>query len=636
MKVVHKPWGKEVWLELNDKYCYKRIYINAGHRTSYQYHLKKLETNYLIDGKAEVWLENEEGVVEKSIMSAGDFFTVIPPRKHRVIALTDIILQEVSTPEVDDVVRIQDDTKREDGRLEHEHMKPALCIVCAGKGSRMGTYSNLVNKGLLPIENKAVISHIIDSMPKEYDIVIALGHLGNQIREYCKAVHADRSITFVDVEDYEGAGTGPGTSLLACKDHLKRPFYFITADCLIKGKIPDIANWLAVKPTSIPEAYSTVNVDGENVIGFMNKSKGGYDHAFTGFCAILNYDIFWKELEENIGQSGEMVSAFYNIGNYPAMGYHILDWYDLGTIENYSNALSELTKEKFGIPKSNGQFLYKIDGKIAKMFQENVSSKVKRAKILEGLAPKILYEGDKIFSYEWIEGTTLYESKDKYLNFFKWAEESLWKKEDVDIKAFCYEFYKEKTTNRLQMFLDKKTSPAAYLQPHTINGERCRPISEYMEKINWEDICNTSIATKIYHGDLQFDNVIVSEEGEFRLIDWRDTFGSQSEYGDVYYDLAKLYGGLIMNYSYMKSEQNYSFYKNDKDVRYTFKQDQSDLEIRSYFKEWATRQGFDFEKIRKITALIYLNMSPLHENGFDDLLFFHSISLMEKIYGENK
>ena len=121
MKVVSKPWGKEIWLELNDKYCYKRIYINAGTRTSYQYHENKLETNYIIEGKAEVWLENDEGVVEKKGMIKDQFFTVIPPRKHRVIALTDLILQEVSTPEVDDVIRIEDDSGRGTGRIDSEH-----------------------------------------------------------------------------------------------------------------------------------------------------------------------------------------------------------------------------------------------------------------------------------------------------------------------------------------------------------------------------------------------------------------------------------------------------------------------------------------------------------------------------------
>jgi mannose-6-phosphate isomerase len=120
-KEVSKPWGREVWLELNDKYCYKRLYIKAGTRTSYQYHEKKSETNYVIKGQAEVWLENNSGVVEKFIVQKGDFFNATPPKKHRVIAITDIILQEVSTPEVDDVVRLQDDTERGDGRIESEH-----------------------------------------------------------------------------------------------------------------------------------------------------------------------------------------------------------------------------------------------------------------------------------------------------------------------------------------------------------------------------------------------------------------------------------------------------------------------------------------------------------------------------------
>ena len=121
MKTVSKPWGKEIWLELNDKYCYKRIYINAGTRTSYQYHENKLETNYIIDGQAEVWLEDDNGIVEKKVMGKDEYFTVAPPKKHRVIALTDLILQEVSTPEVDDVIRIEDDSDRGDGRLDSEH-----------------------------------------------------------------------------------------------------------------------------------------------------------------------------------------------------------------------------------------------------------------------------------------------------------------------------------------------------------------------------------------------------------------------------------------------------------------------------------------------------------------------------------
>jgi mannose-6-phosphate isomerase len=120
-KIVKKPWGKELWLEQNDKFCYKRIYINENHRTSLQYHERKLETNYVISGLAEIWLENEDGQIEKCKAGPGAVITIQPGRKHRVIALTELVLQEVSTPEVDDVIRVEDDSHRGNGRIDSEH-----------------------------------------------------------------------------------------------------------------------------------------------------------------------------------------------------------------------------------------------------------------------------------------------------------------------------------------------------------------------------------------------------------------------------------------------------------------------------------------------------------------------------------
>ena len=116
MKIVEKPWGREEWLELNDSYCFKRLLINAGQRTSLQYHHHKLETIYVVEGTAEVLLDDEWKTVV-----AGDYFTVTPPTVHRMVAKTDLILHEVSTPQVDDVVRLADDHARPDGRIDTEH-----------------------------------------------------------------------------------------------------------------------------------------------------------------------------------------------------------------------------------------------------------------------------------------------------------------------------------------------------------------------------------------------------------------------------------------------------------------------------------------------------------------------------------
>ena len=261
-KIVHKPWGKEEWLELNDAYCYKRIYINAGYKTSFQYHQFKKETNYIIEGTAEVWLENDEGVVEKKIMKAGEFFNVTPPKKHRVIAITDIILQEVSTPHVDDVFRIDDEFNRADGKVEAEHKTPAVLILAAGMGSRLGNLTKNINKAMLPINNKAIISHIINKFPEEYEFVVCLGYKGEELKQYCQLAHPNHKFTFVEIDKYEGERSGPGYSSLQCKQHLQRPFYFVVADCVIDSKMPHLdGNWLGIYPTAYPEKYSTVQVD---------------------------------------------------------------------------------------------------------------------------------------------------------------------------------------------------------------------------------------------------------------------------------------------------------------------------------------------------------------------------------------
>ena len=79
------------------------------------------ERRNVIAGEAYVFLENAEGILEQKEMKAGDHFTVRPLQKHRIFAMTDLVLLEVSTPQVKDVVRIQDDAGRGDGRIEGEH-----------------------------------------------------------------------------------------------------------------------------------------------------------------------------------------------------------------------------------------------------------------------------------------------------------------------------------------------------------------------------------------------------------------------------------------------------------------------------------------------------------------------------------
>ena len=118
---VQKPWGYELWLEMNEFYAFKLIHMKKGSRCSLQSHDYKIETNYVIEGEAEVFLENEHGVMESKIYPVGTGWTVPLNRKHRVVARESYTALEVSTPHLNDVIRYEDDTNRESGKIETEH-----------------------------------------------------------------------------------------------------------------------------------------------------------------------------------------------------------------------------------------------------------------------------------------------------------------------------------------------------------------------------------------------------------------------------------------------------------------------------------------------------------------------------------
>lgn len=110
---VEKPWGWELWWTVTDRYVGKVIFIAAGHRLSLQYHTEKDESIFVIEGDMVLHLENGDGELEPIELTAGDYRRVPVGKRHRFEAITDTRLIEVSTPELDDVVRLEDDFGRE-------------------------------------------------------------------------------------------------------------------------------------------------------------------------------------------------------------------------------------------------------------------------------------------------------------------------------------------------------------------------------------------------------------------------------------------------------------------------------------------------------------------------------------------
>jgi mannose-6-phosphate isomerase len=143
IKKVTKHWGHELWIAdgVSTPYASKRILFKAGNRTSLQVHEYKFETNYVLSGTGLLYHSKEpldiakflsEGMTVRQVeeyestfeiveLKEGVVFNMAPGFVHRVVATTDLEFMETSTPELDDVIRLQDDAGRTHGRISYEH-----------------------------------------------------------------------------------------------------------------------------------------------------------------------------------------------------------------------------------------------------------------------------------------------------------------------------------------------------------------------------------------------------------------------------------------------------------------------------------------------------------------------------------
>lgn len=112
---IEKPWGYELLFTPPGKpYAGKLIHVDAGRRLSLQFHDAKLETLLLLRGRAELQIDDADGVLRTIAMQPGAGYSVVPGQRHRLIAIEDCELVEASTAETGTTFRLEDDAGRVD------------------------------------------------------------------------------------------------------------------------------------------------------------------------------------------------------------------------------------------------------------------------------------------------------------------------------------------------------------------------------------------------------------------------------------------------------------------------------------------------------------------------------------------
>ena len=125
IEIKPKPWGQEIWFAHTSRYAGKILIVKKGHRLSLQYHEQKTETQYVYKGKIKLTYGISENELHEKILSPGEKFDIEPKLLHRVEALEDSEIFEVSSPELDDIVKLADDYGR-NGKGNNEKLDQQL------------------------------------------------------------------------------------------------------------------------------------------------------------------------------------------------------------------------------------------------------------------------------------------------------------------------------------------------------------------------------------------------------------------------------------------------------------------------------------------------------------------------------
>ena len=154
----------------------------------------------------------------------------------------------------------------------------------------------------------------------------------------------------------------------------------------------------------------------------------------------------------------------------------------------------------------------------------------------------------------------------------------------------------------------------------TINGKKIPSIYKILHKVKWDFLTN-GLAVN-FHGDLQPENIIVTKNNKFKLIDWRADFSGLS-YGDIYYEFSKLNHMLTINTRKVIEGKFKVQYKNQNEVKYSFESKNIILIFQKILFNFIEINNFDLRKVKLLTAIIYLSISKFYDAPYSELLFYH-------------
>tara|TARA_R110000823_G_scaffold192591_1_gene324161 strand:- start:6283 stop:7854 length:1572 start_codon:yes stop_codon:yes gene_type:complete len=515
--------------------------------------------------------------------------------------------------------------------------KAKVCILAAGTGSRSKIIDGL-HKALLPVGNQSILSHLIGLFPPDTRFVVALGHKSHQIKSYLDSVYSDLDIEYVQIDNYQGKGSGPGHSLMCCEEKLQQPFIFMPVDNYLVEPVPlDFdTNWIGVSEINPKESKMYCLVSGEEELESFHYGTG--TKIFNGISGICDYNQFWKSLSRDVLLNGEhqVINGFSDLDCVKILRYK--NFFDVGNLKSYRGTLAKFPNDL--VLEKTEECLFIDNGKVVKYFSDSAKCKnrILRIQHLDDTIPSITEINENMYCYDYAEGEVLSMINSitdlrAFLDFYKIHFMGPRNNKTELFLRDCKKMYMNKSYQRASFYEDTKIDKIEY-----INGIRVKPIKEILDQIKWDEIFEKAIPSR-FHGDFQPENIIRNED--FILIDWRESFGDSITTGDIYYDLGKLYHGLVINGKLML-DSHYKMRYINKEAELSFLLKSNLVNLLFELKRFCCENNLCWKNVLLVGVLNYINIAPFYANdknkNYSEFIFLLGKLLLSKhlFYGEDE
>ena len=502
-----------------------------------------------------------------------------------------------------------------------------VCLLAAGRGTRARASAGAFHKALLPAGEQPVISRIIDSFPGDATFVVAVGYAAGQIADYLQSAHPERTFFFVDVDRYEGLGSGPGYSLWCCRNMLREPFVLTACDTLVLQTLPPLEhNWIGVAEVDAIERWCSALVVDGRVQDIYYKVHAPTRSAFVGIAAVQDHGCFWGALEDALGQPQEEIQVTAGLRALCRVGLwaHTLAWCDSGSPDAYAE-VQRYHGESLSSRKKHNNMTFRRGGAIIKVFPEVGAAErlYARGRVLQDAAGNVSSYRGHCLTTDYVAGEPLARRLNcaRTLDVLRWASRYLWRPAPMDdhlFKTACRAFYMDKTRSRLAAYLDREKTGKGERALLRINDVNCFPVLDMLERV--EDLLVNGGRVGRVHGDFHAENIICTKEGDFRLIDWRESFAGHLDAGDIDYDLAKFLHVLEFSVPVMDREA-FRFAASGDDISIAHDVDFASMDALQGFWHFVHAEQLARRRLAVINALVFVNMAPLYEAGLRRYLY---------------